>query len=265
MSKQQLGKALNSARSQSFGRRVYCLENTTGKYWVKRQLIHVSAEYERGFLNELAIYTRLNYLELPDQNILCNFSISDIKDNAQNYSGYLNQELCVAHTDALFADNPLEMACSKVIQVLKQSLDVLENLHELEFIHGDLKREHFRLLNDAVSLIDFEQTCHFDDVKQMPNTATPRYMAPELFHAKPKSIQSDIYALGIIWLEWLTQEKLQAKTYQDWAYLHCQSLKIYLPESFSVFLEILEQMLNKQISQRCINIYQIKQVLSQIV
>lgn len=265
MSNQSLGKALNSVRSQSFGRRVYCVENSMGKSWLKRQLAHVSAEYERGFLNELEIYTRLNSLALPDQNILCDFSISDISNNEPNHASYLNQELCVAHTDALFAENPSEITFSNVMQVLKQSVEVLENLHELGFIHGDLKREHFRLFNDEVRLIDFEQSCHFDNVMNMPNTATPRYMAPELFHVKPKSVQSDIYALGIIWLEWLNQEKLQATTYQEWAYLHCQNLEIYLPEAFSILGEILEQMLNKQLSQRCINIYQIKQVLSQIV
>ncbi|WP_111861088.1 protein kinase domain-containing protein [Acinetobacter sp. CFCC 10889] len=266
----QLRVAQNSARSQAFGRRVYCVEHGARKTWIKLQLTHVNAEYERGFLNELEIYGKLNYLETPDEPILCNFSISDINDqyqksnNLENIELYLNRDLCVEHAEALFLKSPFELSFAEVLIILHKSLDVLHNLHQLEFIHGDLKVEHFRLTDFGAALIDFEQSCHLDDVRQMPNTATPRYMAPELFHAQPKSLQSDLYALGIIWLEWLTQEKLQAKSYQDWAYLHCQNLKISLIKPFQVFEEVLELMLSKKITQRCTNIYQIKQVLSQI-
>ncbi|MDM1765238.1 MULTISPECIES: protein kinase [unclassified Acinetobacter] len=264
MNIKSLGTAINSARSQSFGRRVYCIESTTGKYWVKQQLAHVNAEYERGFLNELEMYSRLNALESSDHSFLSNFSILDIRNDDQTQSVYLGQQLCVEHTDALFVEHPQFMAFSQVICILKQSLDVLENLHELGFIHGDLKVEHFRQQSERLCLIDFEQTCHLDDVKHMPNTATPRYMAPELFHAQPKSVQTDLYALGIIWLEWLTQEKLQAKSYQDWAFLHCQDLKIELVPKFYALNEILNLLLMKKKQARCTNIYQIKQLLSKI-
>lgn len=264
MNIKSLGTAINSARSQSFGRRVYCIESTTGKYWVKQQLAHVNAEYERGFLNELEMYSRLNALESPDHSFLSNFSITQAMSSNTSSVLLLSDSLNLQDAVALFAENSLELQFSQVICILKQSLDVLENLHELGFIHGDLKVEHFRQQSERLCLIDFEQTCHLDDVKHMPNTATPRYMAPELFHAQPKSVQTDLYALGIIWLEWLTQEKLQAKSYQDWAFLHCQDLKIELVPKFYALNEILNLLLMKKKQVRCTNIYQIKQLLSKI-
>lgn len=257
-------KAVNSLKSQSFGRRVYCIENGDQKYWLKLQLAQINTEYERGFLNELEIYSQLNYLESSDEQILWNFSILDLNDSDQNSEVYLPQLLRVTHADALFEKNPFKITFEEVVRTLHHSLTVLENLHQLEFIHGDLKIEHFRITNYGAVLIDFEQTCHISKLQNMPNTATPRYMAPELFHAEVKSYASDIYALGIIWLEWLNQKRLANKSYIDWAKLHCQSLKVQLPADFSSLTEILTSMLIKNKLHRCSNIYQLKQVLSRI-
>ncbi len=61
-------------------------------------------------------------------------------------------------------------------------------------------------------------------------------MAPELFHGTRKNIQSDLYAFGVVLYELLSQIRLQANTYHDWAVLHCQNLNIQLPDSVQVFL-----------------------------
>ena len=71
--------------------------------------------------------------------------------------------------------------------------------------------------------------------------------------------------VGIVWSEWLTQQRLSAKSYQDWAFLHCQQLNVVLPQRFKIFEMVLTEMLMKKIGKRYSNIYQIKQVLSQIV
>lgn len=271
----KLPKAVNSLKSQSFGRRVYCMESDDRKYWLKLQVAHINSEYERSFLNELEIYRQLSDFESADDKILCNFSISNINGHFQSNYGqsghYLNNELfleqvlSVEHADALFAKSPFGITFIDVVEILQKSLDVLDHLHQLEFIHGDLKVEHFRYLNHRAALIDLEQCCHITSVSKMPNTATPRYMAPELFHAESKSFATDVYALGVIWLEWLTQERFQQKNYLDWAKLHCQSLKIELSVGFKPLDDVLILMLSKNKVHRCSNIYQLKQLLSQIV
>lgn len=68
-------------------------------------------------------------------------------------------------------------------------------------------------------------------------------MAPELFHGANKTVQSDLYALGIVLYEWLTQTRLQANSYHEWAVLHCQKLNVVLPSSFQVFLPLLSGLL----------------------
>ena len=60
-------------------------------------------------------------------------------------------------------------------------------------------------------------------------------MAPELFHGEIKTVRTDLYALGVILYEWLSGKRLIARNYQDWAVLHCQTLKIRLPDVFIPF------------------------------
>lgn len=261
-----LPEATNSLQSQKFGRRVYQIEQGEQTYWLKLQLLQSNSDYMHSFMHELEIYNQLNRLESISNTVIGNFSIFNPTQHFKISEKVIESALWIEDVQMLFDQAPSQLNTSEIYLRLCSSLDVLGNLHELGFVHGDLKVEHFRKLVDGASLIDFEQT-HLVNAtnRNIPNTATPRYMAPELFHAKHKSFQSDIYALGIIWLEWLSEQRLSAKSYRDWAILHCQQLMVRLPERFIQFEEVLTQMLMKKREQRCTNIYQIKQQLSQIV
>ena len=81
-------------------------------------------------------------------------------------------------------------------------------------------------------------------------------MAPELFHGANKTVQSDLYALGIVLYEWLTQTRLQANSYHEWAVLHCQKLNVELPSLFQVFLPLLSGLLQKQQQNRFSNVHE---------
>ena len=129
--------------------------------------------------------------------------------------------------------------------LIKELLDVLGQLHQIGCIHGDLKPQHFVRYQNTVRLIDFEHTCQANSIQPQLH-ATPRYMAPELFHGEPKSTQSDLYALGIILYEHITQTRLNAQTYQDWAILHCQ-MSFQIPKQFN---KVLTGLLKKQKQNR---------------
>ena len=261
----QFDAACNSLNSQSFGRRLYLLKEDDQKHWLKMQMRGIDAEREHSFLHEIDIYTQINACIKPNQNILLNFKIFNPHHTFKLPVDILPHALSLQDSNALFSQIPDQLSNSELLNLFWQSLTVLENLHQMGYLHGDLKVEHFRLQGNQVALIDFEQTCLIEHAVNMRNSATPRYMAPELFHAKAKSIQSDIYALGIIWLEWLTQQRLQGKSYIDWAYLHCQRLNIELLTQYQYLKPVLEQMLMKKKEQRCANISEIKQRLSDFV
>ena len=265
--------ACNSLKSQALGRRVFKINQHGTTWWLKGQVKGVNALSEQAFLNELDTYNKLTTLQVgfllpfqifkPIQNSTeSSLNLQPSGKATQNI--WLEQGLKVQHATALFSQEPKQLSMNQVIQVLLQSLDVLNTLHDIGWLHGDLKIEHFRKDHSQCYLIDFEQA-HTLDKNFSKISATPRYMAPELFHGEAKTVQTDIYALGIIWLQWLTQQKLSEKNYLDWAYLHCQHLKVHLPPQFLHLTTILNAMLAKHKQQRCTNIYQIKQILSDIV
>lgn len=255
---------LNPKLSQSFGRRIYKLNLDDQNYWLKLHIKGQNHESEQSFLNEVHQYQSISDL---NAHILLPFEWIDTQMDLHLANNYLGQALLISDSNKLFSENPQHLDLSKVIQILYSSLDVLDRLHQIGYLHGDLKKEHFRVQNfkNSSFLIDFEQSCHVDDVSNMKNTATPRYMAPELFHGSLKSIQTDLYALGIIWLEWLNQQKIKQISYLDWAKWHCQQLEVELFKQFEPLEDVLRQMLAKNKVNRCANIYQIKQILNKNV
>ena len=217
----------------------------------------MSPAHEQSFVNELNFYQRLS-CAVP--KIILPFQIIEIEQCAEQ--PILPQLLVLPHSQKLFELNPQNLSQPQIQNVLLSSLCALEQLHGQGYIHGDLKPAHFRRYQDHVVMIDFEQMFERGSPTPQLNTATPHYMAPELFHAEQKSVVSDIYALGIIWLEWLNQQKLQQSSYLEWAKLHCQQLKIEMLPQFKNFETVLSMMLQKNKQLRCTNFYQIKQRLN---
>ena len=253
--------ARNPLQAQNFGRRIYSIHHARQIWWLKIHLNHVNRISQQAFLNEINVYRQIAQ---QNSQVLLPFHIVQFKQPVEREGVWLNTALLVRNSRALFATSPAQLADDQVLQVLLRSLDCLEQLHQLGWIHGDLKVEHFRCYCQRSYLIDLEQASPVSQLN-IQSSATPRYMAPEIFHGESKTIQSDLYALGIIWLEWLSQQRLQRKSYLDWAYLHCQQLEVRLPTRFFALESVLKAVLMKNKAQRCLNIYQVKQLLSKIV
>lgn len=257
----------SQAKSLAFGRRVFYWQEdikndgqeNKQSYWLKTQMLQSEIEFEKSFQRELNFYQSLTFEEA--QKIALNFQI--ISHITQFEKLKLGMPLLVLpHAKLLFDENVQTLSIDQIKHKMIQALSVLENLHKAGWLHADLKTEHFVVDGRKAKLIDFEQSVKIVDIeKNTYLTATPRYMAPELFHGEVKSIESDIYALGIIFYEWLKQERLSAKNYYDWAVLHCQKLEIELPEAYLCFKTTLNAMLKKQKKHRLTDISALKMQL----
>ncbi|QIC60142.1 protein kinase [Acinetobacter schindleri] len=244
-------------RSLAFGRRLYKGSLDGEIYWLKVQAKNSTVYSQHGFKNEFGFYQHLYNNSLAKflaPHLLIN---SDITIGGETFQQGILLQDCPSH----FAIDPADLSVSEIQKHLLAALDAVMQLYQYGYLHHDLKAEHFVQCNGRVCLIDFEQAHRISDESPRTLDATPRYMAPELFHAEAKTIQSDIYALGIIWLEWLSQTRLSAGNYEDWAYLHCQRLEINLPEKFRSFKTVLKGMLARHKSVRVADFEEIKAAL----
>lgn len=257
------------ARSLSFGRRLYQFQAAADGlggaqqlFWLKGQLcsdsssnpVHHSAQAEAGFQHELSLYQAL---QRQRAGFLLPFQI--IQADCLSFAeGLYPQALVLPDAPPLFSLDPQRLSMVQIQALLLQAADALDQFAQLGWLHADIKQEHFVQHAGQVRLIDLEQAQPIHAPPPPELNATPRYMAPELFQGQPKSLQSDVYAFGIVLYEWLTGQRLQALHYEDWAYLHCQRLNIDLPQQFRCFQPLLQAMLAKRKSQRMRDFSQVK-------
>lgn len=94
------------------------------------------------------------------------------------------------------------------IYVMRQMLAGLEHLNGANYLHCDIKP--LNTMIDPlgyVKLIDFGRAVMINEVGN-PLVGTPLYMAPEIHQRKPATIQSDLYAVGLVGLELLRGQRL---------------------------------------------------------
>lgn len=219
------------------GRYIYRILQSEKAFYLKYQISNISMQSDIRWENEKSVYKALSQKTVCfPQQWLSLSHFCELKSN----------EIAMI----LPQGQPLFTAIKKdAVELISQVLQCLKQFYITGWIHGDLKKNHFLWYRNKIRLIDFE---HAQQPAQSYSNldATPRYMAPELFHHQPKTLQSDLYALGVILYEWLTEKPLQAKTYHDWAKLHCQDLSVELSETYFYLQPFIKKLLHKQQTRR---------------
>lgn len=234
---------VEKSKQDDSGRRFYLLSQDNKNFWLKAQTKTESTLSYQQFQNEKKYYQQNHTFDvlLPYQYVL----FKKLKKHV------IGEVLITPYAYPLFK------AQISIDQKILLALNVLENMHHEHYIHGDLKPSHFRIFMDRAVLIDFDETHQQKNIFTQPINGTPRYMAPELFHGNAKTIQSDLYALGIILYEWLKNERISLHSYSEWANFHCQHnlfQDIEQIEALKPYKLLLNGLLNKSIDQRFKNV-----------
>jgi hypothetical protein len=90
----------------------------------------------------------------------------------------------------------------------------LEFLHEQKVRHKDIKPRNILVNQGHVLFTDFGLSFDFADADSI-NGMTPRYCAPEVAFQEPRNTSSDIWSLGVVFLEMVVVLKGKTIEYMD--------------------------------------------------
>ncbi|HLA44860.1 MAG TPA: serine/threonine-protein kinase, partial [Aggregatilineales bacterium] len=97
------------------------------------------------------------------------------------------------------------------VDMLIQILQALSYLHRRDIIHRDLKPANVRVVKEQVKVLDFGLSTLKSKQQEEDSdkiVGTIEYMAPELLRQHPPSIETDLYAVGVVGWELFTGEYL---------------------------------------------------------
>lgn len=114
------------------------------------------------------------------------------------------------YTDVIFRldENRVSIQPGVAIYIMRRVLRALESLHDLGFVHCDVKPSNIMIDRlGYVKLIDYGRANVIHE-KLSFLLGTPLFMAPEMHRRETALVQSDIYAVGLVGLEMLRGQPL---------------------------------------------------------
>ncbi len=111
---------------------------------------------------------------------------------------------------------------AKALEVAHELCAGLAAAHAKEVIHRDLKPANVMIDGRGHARItDFGLAVSTEETTAGELAGTPAYMAPELFEGQPASVQSDLYALGLVLYEVHTGKRpWQGSSLSEWRRCH---------------------------------------------
>lgn len=140
------------------------------------------------------------------------------------------------------------------------SAQLINNFHQSSWIHGDIKPSNILVDNSKnerqLLLTDVALSKQVSNSESSNVAGTPAYLAPECWQGEGLSLQSDIYAFGMMMVEILMGKrafsigKTNPNYAKAWATAHCQNPLPILPIEYQQYQPIINQALAKQQAQR---------------
>lgn len=124
----------------------------------------------------------------------------------RNLGPYMVMELMSGPSLAELATTQLTLR--RACDLLGQVVDAVTQIHARGIVHGDIKAENILVVEDHVGarrrrvakLLDFGLARRISSMQTTSDliTGTPHYIAPERTSGAPATLESDIYALGVL-------------------------------------------------------------------
>lgn len=174
------------------------------------------------------------------------------------------------------------LGADRVESILRQCLMSLQEAHSFGVLHRDIKPDNIMLYEhlgrrDQIKVLDFgiaksilddhEETFAAELTQTGTIVGTPRYMAPEQLRQESLTPATDIFSLGLVAYELLTQAKaVKADSFAQIIAEQVSPHPIRLPEQVAVpwpFRQIIDRMIEKEVSRRFQSAQEVLEALDQ--
>lgn len=148
------------------------------------------------------------------------------------------------------------ISVNETIEIIRQAASALDFAHQKGIIHRDIKPDNIMFREDgAAVLTDFGIAKELDSDINLTQTGlivgTPKYMAPEQIRGDKADAKADIYSLGILLFQCLTNHvPFDGKDMIATAYKHFNEPVPELPALVAAFQPIVNRMLAKHPDER---------------
>ena len=157
------------------------------------------------FLNEIRLA-----MKLVDRNIVTTRDVG----NCQKGQPYFTMDYCPGRTLAEVVESEAPLELPRAVSLVQTILDGLQAAHDQGIIHRDLKPANFIVEvsdsgEETVKIFDFGIATAFepDGGRSTKLIGTPNYMAPEQFIGEQVTFASDLYSVGVVLYQLLTDER----------------------------------------------------------
>ncbi len=135
---------------------------------------------------------------------------------------YLTMEYVDGEDLATLLNRIGRLPAKKALEIAHELCAGLAAAHARQVIHRDLKPANIMIDGRGHARItDFGLAVGTADSTEGEVAGTPAYMAPEAFEGKPATVQSDLYALGMVLFELYTGNRpWEASKVSDWRAKH---------------------------------------------
>lgn len=135
-------------------------------------------------------------------------SIYDVGDEDDNY--YIVMEYVPGQTLKELIHKRGALHYKEAVTIMRQILSATEKAHSMGIIHRDLKPQNVLITDSNVAKITDFGIASIQSLSQVTQSDTImgslHYLAPEIARGEKATVQSDIYALGIVFYELLRGE-----------------------------------------------------------